>query len=78
MTPSKEQLLTPAEVVERWKNIITVRTLANWRSQGVGPAFVKISDRALYRVEDIQAYENRHSGGDHRPGAGQNRGSIDP
>lgn len=49
--------LTPAEVVARWNGAYSVGTLANWRSQGIGPAFVKIAGRVLYPLADVQAYE---------------------
>jgi predicted site-specific integrase-resolvase len=31
-------------------------TLANWRVQGKGPAFVKIGGKICYRDEDINAF----------------------
>lgn len=38
------------------------KTLENWRSQGRGPAFVKIGSRVFYRVRDLDAFieRNRH------------------
>ncbi len=31
-------------------------TLANWRVQGRGPAFVRIGGKVCYRDEDIEAF----------------------
>lgn len=38
---------------------ISPRTLANWRTQGIGPAFIrigKVHSRTLYRVDDLHAW----------------------
>jgi predicted site-specific integrase-resolvase len=37
---------------------ISPRTLERWRWTGEGPAFLKIRGRAVYRHEDIEAFEN--------------------
>lgn len=39
---------------------ISQRTLERWRATGWGLLFLKIGGRAVYRVEDILAYEERH------------------
>ena len=50
--------LTPKELAERWRNIVTLSTLDNWRSsQNRGPRFVKIGGRVLYPVAEVEAYE---------------------
>ena len=33
------------------------RTLEQWRWKGVGPRYLKIGGRVLYRLEDIEEYE---------------------
>lgn len=38
----------------------TTGRLANMRSQGRGPAYVKIGSRVLYRLADVESYENAH------------------
>lgn len=58
MTPS-EQYLTAKELAERWRNIVSPQALANWRSEGRGPAFVKIGGRVLYPIRDVLAYEQQ-------------------
>ena len=49
--------LQPQELVKRWRNLISLGTLANWRSNGTGPKFLKIGGRVLYRRVDVEAYE---------------------
>ncbi len=35
---------------------VTVKTLANWRVRGYGPAFVKVGHRVAYRPQDLQRF----------------------
>lgn len=38
---------------------VSSRTLANWRTQGIGPAFVRVGavhSRTLYRVDDLNTW----------------------
>ena len=49
------ELLTDARLAERWQ--LSRGTLANQRSQGRGPSYVKIAGRVRYRRSDIEAYE---------------------
>lgn len=51
-------LLSPEEVAVRWK--LSVRTLANWRSAGRGPSYMKIEGRIHYRLQDIERFERTH------------------
>ncbi len=55
-------LLTPDEVVTRYRNSICIRTLANWRSLGIGPDHIKIGKAILYPVDKLIEWEQR--GGD--------------
>lgn len=55
--------ITPAELVTRWRGQVNTRTLANWRSTGQGPKFIKIGGKVLYRVADVEAYENKRQRG---------------
>ena len=48
-------LLTDAQLAERWQ--LSRGTLANQRSQGRGPAYLKIAGRVRYRRSDIEAFE---------------------
>ena len=47
--------LTPREVAVRWR--INAQTLANWRSSGRGPDYIKIGAKVLYPLESIIHYE---------------------
>jgi predicted site-specific integrase-resolvase len=48
--------LNPFQLSRRWG--IAPKTLQNWRSQGKGPAFIKVGGHVLYRMEDIERYEH--------------------
>ena len=48
-------LLTDAQLALRWQ--LSRGTLANQRSQGRGPAYLKLAGRVRYRRSDIEAYE---------------------
>ena len=50
------QLLTSAELAERWG--CSTGWLANMRSAGVGPTFLKLGSNVRYRVPDVIAYED--------------------
>lgn len=42
-------------LAERW--FCSVSRVQRWRSQKVGPPYIKMMGRVLYRVSDIEAYE---------------------
>jgi hypothetical protein len=48
-------LLTDAQLAVRWQ--LSRGTLANQRSQGRGPTYLKLAGRVRYRLSDIEAYE---------------------
>ena len=43
------------ELAERWR--MSEATLERWRSDRIGPVFLKIRGRALYRLCDIEEFE---------------------
>jgi predicted site-specific integrase-resolvase len=47
-------MATPAEVSAVLR--VATKTLANWRSQGKGPAFSKAGHSVRYAWADIEAY----------------------
>ncbi|MFI5496938.1 helix-turn-helix transcriptional regulator [Actinoplanes sp. NPDC051859] len=49
--------LTPTHLAKRWS--VTPGHLANQRSAGIGPAYLKLGGRILYRLVDIETYEER-------------------
>lgn len=51
-----ERHLTPTDLADRWG--VSRGHLANERSDGRGPTYLKIGSRVLYRIADIEAYES--------------------
>lgn len=53
------QLLFPKHLAARLN--VTVETLANWRSRGLGPTYTKLTPgpqgRVRYRLDDVVAWE---------------------
>ena len=47
--------LNQHQLADRWD--ISEATLERWRSGGIGPIFLKLQGRVLYRLEDIEAFE---------------------
>lgn len=58
---NRPHFLTPAQLSDRWNGLINTRTLANWRTQGNGPPFVKIGGAIAYRLADVEAWEHRNT-----------------
>ena len=49
------QLLTEIMLADRW--VCSVARLQRWRAVGEGPQYLKIVGKVLYRLKDIEAYE---------------------
>ncbi len=47
--------LNQIELSRRWS--LSPRTLERWRWLGLGPRYLKIVGRVVYRLEDIEAFE---------------------
>lgn len=58
MNKTESQYLRPDQLVDRWGGCVTVKTLANWRQQGIGPTPTKLGGRVVYHVEDVREYES--------------------
>ncbi len=58
---SEKKFLTPLELSQRYGGRITVRTLANWRTQGSGPPFTKVGGAILYDTDKLAAWEQRNT-----------------
>jgi hypothetical protein len=52
---SKQRLATPEDVAE-FLNYVPVKTLAVWRSRGVGPKYRKIGRHVRYDWDDVHAW----------------------
>ncbi len=44
-----------AQLAEHWQ--VSEATLERWRSEGIGPIYLKLMGRVRYRLSDISAYE---------------------
>lgn len=49
------QHLDQTNLSRRWR--ISPRTLERWRWLKIGPAYMKIGGRVVYRIDDIEAFE---------------------
>jgi len=47
--------LNQKQLATRWG--VSEARLPRWRSEGIGPKFLKLCGRVLYRQVDIEAYE---------------------
>lgn len=47
--------LSATDLAERWH--VTTGHLANLRTEGFGPRYVKLGARVVYRLADVEAYE---------------------
>jgi hypothetical protein len=53
--------LNQKQLAERWH--ISPRTLERWRSSRRGPRFIKIGARCIYRLADVEEYEEAQTRG---------------
>lgn len=49
--------LSQIELAARWN--CSHRTLERWRWTGEGPKCIKLGGRVIYRLEDVEAFEER-------------------
>ena len=54
-TGPNRELLTEKMLADRW--VCSVARLQRWRTVGEGPPYLKIVGKVLYRLKDIEAYE---------------------
>ena len=47
--------LSQRQLTERW--CLSEATLERWRTEGIGPVFLKLQGRVMYRLEDVESYE---------------------
>lgn len=48
--------LTPGLLVAYLENVVTEKTLMNWRCAGQGPPFVKVGSCILYRLASVDRW----------------------
>lgn len=49
--------LTPSELSQRWRNEVSLKTLAQWRSRGFGPKFLKLGASIVYPIAEVILWE---------------------
>ncbi|MCX7143821.1 MAG: DNA-binding protein [Proteobacteria bacterium] len=47
--------LNQRQLADRWD--VSEATMERWRTAGIGPIFLKMQGRVLYRIVDVEAYE---------------------
>lgn len=47
--------LNQRQLADRWD--LSEASLERWRTEGIGPVFMKLQGRVLYRVEDVESFE---------------------
>ena len=47
--------LNQRQLAERWG--VSEASLERWRTEGIGPIFLKLQGRIAYRLEDVEAFE---------------------
>jgi hypothetical protein len=55
-----EQLLTPEDIEREWP-FLRKGTLQQWRSRGLGPRYIKVAKRILYRRSDLEEFIDGHT-----------------
>lgn len=56
-------LKTPAEIAAQLK--VTQETLANWRTKGQGPDYLRVGGQIRYEQRDVASWLNSRKGGQH-------------
>lgn len=56
--PMDQRHLNEFELSDRWH--ISERTLQRWRWKKKGPPYLKIGGRVVYRLSDIEAWEEEN------------------
>ncbi len=52
---SDSKFLTDVQLAERWH--LSRKSLIKWRGEGKGPAFTKVGGRVLYKMADVEQFE---------------------
>jgi hypothetical protein len=47
--------ISQSQLADRWQ--LSEATLERWRSEGIGPVYLKLRGQVRYRLEDIRAFE---------------------
>ena len=49
--------LTPEEVSDRYRGLVTTGTLENWRALRIGPPFMKVGKAVLYPADELDSWD---------------------
>lgn len=52
-----DHYITAHQLGRRWQ--LAPKTLEKWRYKGLGPQYVKVGSRVLYRMSDILSFERQ-------------------
>ena len=52
--------LTPEEVYERYRRVISLGTLRNWRMMKIWPSFLKLGRAVLYPLSELEAWDRKN------------------
>lgn len=52
-----KEFLTVDELVDRWGGARKRQTLANWRTRGEGPKFLRVGRTVVYPLADLREWE---------------------
>ena len=50
----------PEEVYERYRGMISLGTLRNWRMMKIGPSFLKLGRAVLYPLSELEAWDRKN------------------
>jgi hypothetical protein len=63
--PATTRHLNQTELAGRWR--VSERTLERWRWRKIGPSYLKVGGRVVYRLVDVLAFEKARLLGPTRP-----------
>jgi hypothetical protein len=55
--PTPKTRLCQQALAERWG--ISTKTLERWRVVGIGPVYIRLPGKVIYRLEDVEDFEQR-------------------
>ncbi len=53
--PATKTRLCQQALAERWG--LSPKTLERWRVLGIGPVYIRLPGKVVYRIEDVEAFE---------------------
>ena len=56
-----KRYLTPKDVSKRYNGSISVGTLANWRTAGTSPPYIKLGGKIVYDESELEKWERNRT-----------------